>query len=87
ARAVTAEAKNVTLEAEITKLKGDHHTENFAHDCAMKAMREKLPKLETAIQEKDNECKAWYKDMEAKSIAAVAEKVNSEVAAFIRSRT
>ncbi|KAF5176415.1 hypothetical protein FRX31_033998 [Thalictrum thalictroides] len=53
----------------------------------MKAMRENLSKLEAAIQEKDNECKAWYKDMEAKSIDVVAEKVKSEVAAFIRSRT
>ncbi|KAF5181253.1 hypothetical protein FRX31_029160, partial [Thalictrum thalictroides] len=76
---VAAKAKNVMLDSEISKLKGDHRTESFAHECAMKAMKDQLGQLEAAIKEKDDACAAWYKDMEAKSALAIEERVHAEI--------
>ncbi|KAF5185530.1 hypothetical protein FRX31_024883, partial [Thalictrum thalictroides] len=85
------EAKSTILsltaryDGELLQLRTDSKQLSFAQECAVKGMNEKLLSLEAAIKQKDADCEAWYKDMDAKSKAAVAEQVRVKVAAFMKS--
>ncbi|KAF5203630.1 hypothetical protein FRX31_006783 [Thalictrum thalictroides] len=85
ARSELAESRISTLDAELLQLRTDNKPLSFAHDCAVKGVNEKLLSLEAAIRQKDADCEAWYKDMNAKSKVAVAEQVKAKVAAFMKS--